>query len=249
MNIEQMNIEIEGDTNFDFKINHLLIKGNPSEIITILSTESIDELEINDTIHMYVFIKTNVTSFKKIKILAGQRVTFFDMNDQPLHLPLLEKCEFGEISNCVLYNPLLINHAYASSFNMTERGDLICCIDCQGIIKAKTVNIINVNIPSSPLDLMIECDELIVKRDLEQRESSDGRYHLGHNYKINNGYVKKIRLIQVYSFLIPLETDEVIYDMIIPFESNIRAKKTTILDNVMNPDTIPIPFLFTSGQS
>ena len=215
-----MDIEIDKDCHFNHKINRLLVKrdGSLFGIITILSTESIDQLEI-DCPHSLITIRTNVTSFKNIMISPSRSIKFYDINYQPLHLPFLEKCQYGQISNCVFYNPKFINIAYGSTFNMTEKAEFIGCIDCEGIITANTVNIINVNKPKHPLDLVIQCDELIVKRNPV------------HNYKINNGYVKKIRLVAVFEFTNLLETDEVIYDQIVPFESSIKAKKITILPN------------------
>jgi len=168
-------------------------------------------------------IRTNVTSFKKIIIGEGQRVTFCDMNDQPLNLPLLETCDRGEICNCIFNDPRYINLAYHSTFNMTKKGDYIGCIDCQGIVIAEKVLIINVNIPKHPLNLIVKCDELLFKRN-----------NVGHNYQINNGFVKKITLIQVFEFTQSLETDEVVYDTIKPFESKIIAKKITLLNNLIN---------------
>src|SRR6185312_16213325 len=153
-----VDIEITGNADFNHKINKLTVKLSTLQQITITSTESIDELEVSYP-HTLIMIKTNVTSFKKIRISPGQRLTFYDMDEKPLHLPFLEICEYGEICHCVLYNPTFINLAYASTFNMNKKGDFIGCIDCQGVVMANIVNIINVNVPTQPLDLVIRCDE------------------------------------------------------------------------------------------
>lgn len=210
---KKMDVEITGDAQFTSLINRLLIKLDETNSITVLSTQSIDVLVI-DCPYTMIFIKTNVTSFKTIAIKTNQRLTLSDLQDRPLHLPLLETCECGELSHCLFDNPKCINIANASTFNMTQKGSLIGCIDCQGIVKAETVNIINVRKDPHPASLHIECDSLIIKRNLPA----------GHKFIFNDGFVPNITLIAVMDFFDALETNELIYENIVPFRCDIKYK-------------------------